>query len=672
MNIPKKIQEQVAELHQTINEHNYYYYVLDDPRLPDSEYDRLMRELQTFETQYPNLKTSDSPTQRVGAAPLSAFAEVVHTLPMLSLNNAFEASEVHDFDKRMRERLEIEKIEYVAEPKLDGLAVSLRYENGLLVKAATRGDGHRGEEVTQNVKTIQAIPLRLRGEDYPSVLEVRGEVFMPKNGFEKLNRQQMAKDQKTFANPRNAAAGSLRQLDSRITAKRPLTFLTYALGVLEDGKSPVRHDQILQRLQMWGLPISDLMRVVHGAEGCLEYYQNILAQRDALAFDIDGVVYKINRLDQQEILGFVSHAPRWAIAHKFPAQEAITQLLEIDVQVGRTGALTPVARLAPVNVGGVTIINATLHNQDEVDRKDVRVGDTVIVRRAGDVIPEIVRVLPEKRPENTQAFILPKHCPVCGSDVARVEGEAVVRCTGGLFCPAQRKQALQHFASRRAMEIEGLGEKRVEQLIASQLVENIADIYTLTHEQWASLEGMGQKSAEKMMKAIEKSKSTTLSRFLYALGIREVGESTAQLLAQEFGNLEKLMSATKHELQKIPDIGPVAAKHIVTFFQQSHHREIIQRLQKVGVHWPENESPCNTAEVLSGKTFVLTGTLEGMTRHEAKARLEALGAKVSNSISKKTDYLVAGEKAGSKLQKAQTLGVQVLDEVALLALLESL
>jgi len=671
MNIPQKIEQQAAQLRETLNEHNYYYYVLDDPRLPDSEYDRLMRELQTLEAQYPKLMTADSPTQRVGAAPLSAFAEVVHTRPMLSLNNAFEADELDDFDKRVRERLEVEKIEYVAELKLDGLAVSLRYENGLLVKAATRGDGSRGEDVTQNVKTIEAIPLRLRGEDYPPVLEVRGEVFMPKSGFEKLNRQQTAKGEKTFANPRNAAAGSLRQLDSRITARRPLTFLSYAVGVVEGAELPGSHYEILQRLQVWGFPISVQMQVVQGVQGCLEYYQDIMTQREALPFDIDGVVYKVNRLDQQETLGFVSRAPRWAIAHKFPAQEALTQLLEIDVQVGRTGALTPVARLAPINVGGVTVTNATLHNQDEIDRKDVRVGDTVIVRRAGDVIPEVVRVLPEKRPENSQPFVLPEHCPVCGSDVTRVEDEAVARCTGGLFCPAQRKEALQHFASRRAMEIEGLGEKRVEQLIADELVKNLADIYTLSHEQWAGLEGMGKKSADKMMTAIEKSKSTTLARFLYALGIREVGESTARLLAQQFGDLEKLMSATRRELKKIPDIGPVAAKSIVTFFQQPHNREVIQRLQELGVHWPQNESPVATAQTLSGKTFVLTGTLSGMTRDDAKARLQALGAKVSNSVSKKTDYVVAGEKAGSKLEKARTLGINVIDEAGLLGLLQN-
>jgi DNA ligase (NAD+) len=673
MKVNQKIQQQTAQLRDTLNEHNYYYYILDDPRIPDSEYDRLMRELQTLEAQYPELITPDSPTQRVGAAPLSAFAEIVHTIPMLSLGNAFENQEVHDFDKRVRERLRLEmnNIEYVAEPKLDGLAVSLRYENGLLVKGATRGDGSRGEDVTLNVKTIKAIPLRLRNDDYPRVLEVRGEVFMPKAGFEKLNKQQAAQGEKTFANPRNAAAGSLRQLKSRVTASRPLTFLSYAVGVVEGAELPNRHSEILHSLQKWGFPISVHIQIVNGVQGCLDYHQDILAHRDALPFDIDGVVYKVNRIDQQEILGFVSRAPRWAIAHKFPAQEALTQVLDIDVQVGRTGALTPVARLAPVNVGGVTVTNATLHNQDEINRKNVRVGDTVIVRRAGDVIPDVVRVLPEKRPPNTQAFFLPNKCPICDSDVTRVEGEAVARCTGGLFCPAQRKQALQHFASRRAMDIDGLGEKLVEQLIDNDLVKNIADIYNLSHEQWAGLERMGKKSADNLIKALEKSKTTTLAHFLYALGIREVGESTARTLAQHFGNLDKLIPATETDLQKIPDIGPVAAKHIVAFLQQSHNREVIQRLQVAGVHWAAQSEPQTvaTSQQLAGQTFVLTGTLSNLTREEAKARLQGLGAKVSGSVSKKTHCVVAGEKAGSKLKKAQALGVKVIDEAELMALL---
>lgn len=671
MKITQKIQKQVAQLHDTLNEHNYYYYVLDDPRIPDSEYDKLMLELQWLEKKYPVIITPDSPTSRVGAPRLSEFAEVVHTIPMLSLGNAFENDEVHDFDKRVRERLEVEKIEYAAEPKLDGLAVSLRYENGLLVKGATRGDGKCGEEVTENVRTIKAIPLRLRGDDYPPVLEVRGEVFMPKADFEKLNKQLAAKGDKTLANPRNAAAGSLRQLDSRRTAKRPLTFLSYAVGVVEGAELPNRHSDILQLLQEWGLPISVHGRVVQGVKGCLDYYQDILAHRDVLPFEIDGVVYKVNFIGQQEMLGFVSRAPRWAIAHKFPAQEVVTEVLDIDVQVGRTGALTPVARLAPVYVGGVNVTNATLHNQDEINRKDVRVGDAVIVRRAGDVIPEVVRVLLEKRPENSQRFLLSDKCPVCGSDVIRVEGEAVVRCSGGLFCPAQRKEALQHFASRRAMDIDGLGEKLVEQLIDGDLVKNLADIYCLSHEQWAGLERMGKKSATNKMKALEKSKSTTLANFLYALGIREVGESTAGMLAQHFGSLEKLVSATEVDLRKIPDIGPVAAKYIVAFFQQSHNREVIQGLQEAGVRWTEVEPPSATAQPLAGQTFVLTGTLTGMARNEAKARLQALGAKVSGSVSKKTHCVVAGEKAGSKLERAQTLGVKVIGEAELMGLLDS-
>lgn len=665
-----QIQQKIVPLRDAINEYNYYYYVLDDPRIPDSEYDRLLRELQTLEAQNPKLITSDSPTQRVGASPLSVFDEVVHTTPMLSLGNAFEDKEVHDFDKRVRERLKGANLEYVAEPKLDGLAVSLRYEKGMLVKGATRGDGNRGEDVTQNVKTIKNIPLKLRGENFPTVLEVRGEVFMPKAGFEQWNQRQIAKGEKTFANPRNAAAGSLRQLDSRKTAERPLNFLAYAIGMVEGAALPNTHHEILHCLQAWGIPISIHILLVHSIQGCLDYYQEILVQRNALPYDIDGVVYKINRIDQQEMLGFVSRAPRWAIAHKFPAQEALTQIKDIDIQVGRTGALTPVARLAPINVGGVTVTNATLHNQDEIRRKDVRIGDTVIVRRAGDVIPEVVRVLPAKRPDNTQPFDLPNKCPVCHAEVAREEGEAVIRCTGGLFCPAQRKQALQHFVSRGAMDIDGLGEKLIEQVIDGKLVDNIADIYTLTHKQWAGLERMGDKSADNVIKALDNSKKTTLASFLYALGIREVGESTAHSLAQHFGTLEKLKQATMDDLQKVPDIGPIMAKHIVTFFRQEHNLEIIQRLQEIGIHWVENEPSTTTTQSLAGKTFVLTGTLSQMTRNEAKTRLQTLGAKVSGSVSKKTHIVVAGEKAGSKLEKAHALGIKVIDEVALIALLQ--
>ncbi|MCK5665816.1 MAG: NAD-dependent DNA ligase LigA, partial [Thiotrichaceae bacterium] len=494
--------KKIAKLRNTLNEHNYYYYVLDDPRVPDSEYDRLMRELHTLETKYPKLLTPDSPTQRVGAPPSSTFAEIIHTIPMLSLGNAFEDNEVLDFEKRAQERLKVDDIEYAVELKLDGLAVSLRYENGLLVKAGTRGDGTRGEEVTNNVKTIKNIPLRLRGKNYPKILEVRGEVIIKTVDFENFNKKLAAKGEKPLSNPRNAAAGSLRQLDSRKTAQRPLSFFSYAVG--EGIDLPNNHSDILQQLQKWGLPIPSYAKVVKGSQACLDYYQNVLAQRNTLPFGIDGVVYKVNSIAEQDTLGFVSRAPRWAIAHKFPAEEVLTELLDIDIQVGRTGALTPVARLAPVNVCGVTITNATLHNQDEINRKDVRVGDTVIVRRAGDVIPEVVGVILEKRPKKTQAFILPDKCPICDSEVIRIKGEAVIRCTGGLFCSAQRKQALQHFASRRAMDIEGLGEKLIEQLIDKNLVENLADIYTLTHEQWAGLERMGKKSADKLIKALDK------------------------------------------------------------------------------------------------------------------------------------------------------------------------
>jgi DNA ligase (NAD+) len=673
MNISPKIQKQAAQLREAINEHNYYYYVLDDPQLPDSEYDILMRELQALEEKYPALITLDSPSQRVGAAPLGAFPEVVHAVPMLSLGNAFNDEEVQEFDKRVRARLGLESIEYAVELKLDGLAVSLRYENGLLVTGATRGDGNSGEDVTQNVKTIKTIPLRLRGDDYPRVLEVRGEVFMPTAGFSQANEQKIAAGEKVWANPRNAAAGSLRQLDARRTANRPLRFISYAIGEVEGGNLPNRHSEILQCLQAWGLPISKYSKVVKGIQACLDYYQEILTQRDSLPFEIDGVVYKVNEINLQESLGFVSRAPRWAIAHKFPAQEVLTQVVDIEVQVGRTGALTPVARLAPVNVAGVTVANATLHNQDEINRKDVRVGDTVIVRRAGDVIPEVVRVLREKRPKNTQAYVLPNKCPVCNAEVVRIKGEAVARCTGGLFCSAQRKQALQHFASRGAMDINGLGEKLVEQLIDKDLVRSIADIYTLKHEQWAGLERMGDKSADKIMKALEKSKSATLARFLYALGIREVGESTARILAQHFDNLEKLMQATEMDLVKIPDIGPVAAQYIVAFFKEPCNVEVIQRLQAagVGVHWDENQTAPSKSELLrlAGQTFVLTGTLMSMPRRTAKARLEALGAKVSSSVSKKTDCVVAGEKAGSKLIRAQDLGIKVIDEAEFVALL---
>jgi DNA ligase (NAD+) len=662
MKIPKKIETQAANLRSLINEHNYNYYVLDDPRVSDSEYDQLLRELQAIEAKYPDLVTLDSPTQRVGAPPLDAFAEVVHNVPMLSLNNAFNSQEVEDFAK------DFTNAKFFAELKFDGLAVSLRYEDGLLVSAATRGDGYTGEDVTANAKTIKTIPLRLRGENYPSVLEVRGEVYMSKADFDKLNQKQAAKGEKIFANPRNAAAGSLRQLKSRVTAQRPLSFFSYAIGAVEGVELPKSHNEILNLLQQWGLPISQDSQLITGIAGCLKYYEAILKRRENLAFEIDGVVYKINDLNVQQQLGYVSRAPRWALAHKFPAQEAITQINDIDIQVGRTGALTPVARLNPVAVGGVIVTNATLHNQDEMKRKDVRIGDTVVISRAGDVIPAVMRVIFEKRPKQSQEFVFPKQCPVCGADVIRVAGEAVARCSGGLFCSAQRKQALKHFASRRAMDIEGLGDKLVEQLIDKDLVIKLVDIYRLTVEQWASLERMGKKSAQNIIAALEKSKSTTLARFIYAIGIREVGESTAKTLAQHFGTIETLMAANQQELQKIPDIGPIVAEHIVTFFRQDENINSIEELQKIGINW-SIEANTSINKSLSEEIFVLTGTLSQMTRTQAKAELEKLGAKVTNSVSKKTTCLVAGEKAGSKLTKAQALGIKIINEADLIDLL---
>jgi DNA ligase (NAD+) len=663
MKISKKIETQAANLRSLINEHNYYYYVLDDPRVSDSEYDQLLRELQTLEAKYPDLVTLDSPTQRVGAPPLNAFAEIVHSVPMLSLNNAFNSQEVEDFAK------DFSNTKFFAELKFDGLAVSLRYENGLLVSAATRGDGYTGEDVTANAKTIKTIPLRLRGENYPSILEVRGEVFMLKADFDKLNQKQTAKGEKIFANPRNAAAGSLRHKKSHVTAQRPLSFFAYAVGAVKGVELPKLHNEILQVLQQWGLPISQNSQLVTGSAGCLKYYESILKQRENLAFDIDGVVYKINDLNLQEKLGYVSRAPRWAIAHKFPAQEAITQINDIDIQVGRTGVLTPVARLNSVAVGGVIVTNATLHNQDEIKRKDVRIGDTVVISRAGDVIPAVMRVIFEKRSRNSKEFVFPKQCPVCGADVIRVAGEAVARCSGGLFCSAQRKQALKHFASRRAMNIDGLGDKLIEQLIDKNLVIKLVDIYRLTVEQWASLERMGKKSAENMIAALEKSKFTTLARFIYAIGIREVGESTANTLAQHFSTIEALMAANKQELQKIPDIGPIVAQHIVTFFRQNDNINSIEELQTIGINWSQ-QSNAIINKSLSNEIFVLTGTLAQMTRTQAKAELEKLGAKVTNSVSKQTTCLVAGEKAGSKLAKAQALGIKIINEADLINLLK--
>ena len=657
----KDVQAQIEQLRQQINYHNYRYYVLDDPEIPDSEYDRLMRELQALEAEHPELITPDSPTQRVGARPLKEFAEVRHAVPMLSLGNAFSDEEVADFDERVRKLLKEEHIEYAAEPKLDGLAINLRYEGGVLVQGATRGDGHRGEDVTSNVRTIGAIPLRLLGDDWPRVLEVRGEIFMPKKGFEELNRRARNKGEKTFANPRNAAAGSLRQLDPKITATRPLSFYAYGWGELSVERLADSYSASLAVLKALGLPVSPEQKVVQGLAGCLGYFHAMANKRDDLEYEIDGVVFKVNDLDQQERLGYVSRAPRWAIARKFPAQEALTVVKDVEFQVGRTGAVTPVARLQPVEVGGVVVRNATLHNMDEVRKKDVRIGDTVYVRRAGDVIPEIVRVLPERRPEDDREVVLPAHCPVCGSDIIKPEGEAVARCTGGLFCPAQRKEAIKHFASRRAMDIEGLGDKLVEQLVDQELIHDPADLYSLTREQLTGLERMGEKSAQNLLDALARSKETTLAHFLYALGIREVGEATSQTLARQFGSLEALEKATEEQLQETPDIGPVVAAHIAAFFRQPHNREVMDKLRRAGIHWPDVQGPGEKAQPLAGKTFVLTGSLS-RPRSQIKAELQELGAKVTGSVSKKTDYVVAGEAAGSKLEKARELGVTILDE----------
>ena len=661
------VRKKTASLREQIRHHNYRYHVLDDPEIPDAEYDRIVRELQGLEAQYPELVTPDSPTQRVGAAPISAFGTVQHQIPMLSLDNAFSEEELRDFHRRVTERLELDvsaELHYAAEPKLDGAAVSLLYENGQLVRGATRGDGATGENITHNVRTIEAVPLRLYGKGYPTTLEVRGEVFMPRAGFKAFNEKALARGDKTFVNPRNAAAGSLRQLDPRLTAERPLDIYVYSVGQVNGGNMPGRHSEILDRLQDWGFKVCPERRVVEGIEGCLEYYRNIGERRDALSYDIDGVVYKVDRMDYQRELGFVSRAPRWAIAHKFPAQEELTVVRDVEFQVGRTGAVTPVARLEPVFVGGVTVSNATLHNMDELHRKDVRIGDTVIVRRAGDVIPEVVKVVQERRPTGAKIVKGPAKCPVCGSAVVREADEAVARCTGGLFCAAQRAEALKHFVSRRAMDIEGLGGKLIEQLVALDRVQTPADLFTLSRDELVEMERMGEKSADNLLGSIERSKATTLTRFLYGLGIREVGEATANALAFHYGELESIMNANEEGLQEVPDVGPVVAARIRHFFSEDHNREVIQRLIDAGIHWPESEPAPRAADGhLAGKTFVLTGTLAGMTRNEAKDRIQAAGGKVSGSVSKKTDFVVAGDKAGSKLTKAQKLEIPVLNEV---------
>ena len=675
MEIPENIWQQAQKLRETIERHNYYYYVLDEPTVPDAEFDQLFLELQRLEQHYPELITPESPTQRVGSASLKEFSQVIHRTPMLSLSNAFEEAEVISFDRRVCQGLEAGEIEYAVEPKFDGLAVSLCYENGLLVTGATRGDGFTGEDVTVNLRTIKSIPLHFHdGIQGATSLEVRGEVVMLKADFERLNQHQRDRGEKEFMNPRNAAAGSLRQLDPAITATRRLTFFAYGVGTYEGSDVPCdKHSQMMDYLASLHFLVAKERRVVSGAAGLMAYYHEIGTIRERLPYDIDGVVYKVNDLVQQERLGSVSRAPRFALAHKFPAQEAVTELLGINVQVGRTGALTPVARLEPVLVGGVTVTNATLHNEDEIGRKDVMIGDHVIVRRAGDVIPEVVAVVMQRRPSTARNFIMPDHCPVCGARAVRLTGEAATRCTGGLFCPAQRKQALLHFVSRRAMDIEGLGDKLVEQLVDHAIVKTPVDIYKLDVTLLSSLDRMAKKSADNVVKAIEKSKDTTLARFIYALGIRNVGETTAKELAYYFGNLEQLMTADEERLRQVPDIGPVVAQSIINFFSEMHNREVIEKLRATGVHWQEGVGTKRTKTIegkVSDKTFVLTGALPSLSREEVKERIELAGGKVTGSVSKKTDYVIAGDDPGSKYDKAIELGITILDEAQLLQLLQ--
>lgn len=669
-----KIKQHAQDLRAEIELHNYRYYVLDNPTIPDAEYDKQLRELQRIEQDYPQLIRADSPTQRVGAAPLKAFSQILHRKPMLSLSNAFEEVELEAFNRRVCEGLLVDSVEFAVEPKFDGLAVSLCYEGGIFKTGATRGDGYIGEDITLNLKTIKSIPLSLPVDNPPPLLEVRGEVLMLKANFLNLNQRQVAKGEKEFANPRNAAAGSLRQLDSGITATRRLTFFAYGVGEYQDSHMPLdKHSHVMAYLASLHFPVAKESSVVKGLQGLLAYYQAIEVQRERLPYDIDGVVYKVNSLTQQKQLGFVSRAPRFALAHKFPAQEAVTQLLGIDVQVGRTGALTPVARLKPVFVGGVTVTNATLHNADEIERKDVHIGDAVIVRRAGDVIPEIVSVVLEKRPADARVFSMPEHCPVCGAKAVRLADEAVSRCTGGLFCPAQRKQAILHFASRRAMDIEGLGDKLVNQMVDQAIVRTPADLYKLGLGALANLERMAEKSAGNILRAIEKSKHTTLARFIYALGIRNVGETTAKDLAAHLGSLDRLIEADSVRLQQIPDVGPVVAQSIADFFAEAHNCEVIEQLRACGVHWNEHEGISvlvGEPKPLYGKTFVLTGTLPTLSREEAKEKIEALGGKVSSSVSKKTNYVVVGIDPGSKYDKALSLGISVLDEIGLMELLQ--
>jgi len=660
---------EIELLRKEIEAHNQRYYVLDDPQISDADYDQLLRRLQNLEKAHPDLITAESPTQRVGAPPLASFSQVEHLVPMLSLDNAFSKTELEEFERRLQSRLDSDDaIYYCAEPKLDGLAVSLLYEQGRFVRGATRGDGRVGENISLNLRTLADIPRTLQGDNLPSRLEVRGEVFMPKAGFAALNKKALETGEKVFVNPRNAAAGSLRQLDSAITATRPLSLYCYALGLIDGVELPASHSETLSLLQSWGFPICAERQVVQGIAGCFDYYEMLEKKRAELPYEIDGVVFKVDRLDLQQALGFVARAPRWAIAQKFPAEEVSTDLLAVEFQVGRTGALTPVARLQPVFVGGVTVSNATLHNMDEVQRKQVRVGDRVVVRRAGDVIPEVARVLLEQRPAKTEEIVLPENCPVCDSKVVQLEGEAAARCSGGLFCPAQRKEAIKHFVSRKALDVEGLGSKLIEQLVDRELIHGVADLYQLDRTTLAGLERMAEKSADNVLSALQKGRQTTLARFIYALGIREVGEATARSLANHFRELDLLMKASEEQLQQVDDVGPVVAKFLCDFFAQEHHRQIIAKLLDAGIHWPAVEKVASDLP-LKGKSFVITGTLSGMSRAEARLKLLALGAKVVGTVSKKTTALIAGEKAGSKLTRAEKLGIPVLNAERFLALL---
>lgn len=659
----------IQELIEKINAFDYQYYVLDNPSLSDFEYDKIFKSLIDLENKNPELIRPDSPSQRVGGKALDAFESVIHRQAMLSLNNAFEDDELMAFDKRIKDDIGIDEVEYAVEPKFDGLAITLTYENGIFVQGATRGDGYTGENVTHNLKTIRSIPTKLNHTNPPKLLEVRGEVLMLKKDFELLNQKQESLGEKKFANPRNAAAGSLRQLDPRITATRPLSFFSYGLGICEPNLNLKNHTETIQLLKQFNLPISDLSSSVKGVKGLQSFYDKVLKLRDTLSYDIDGVVYKVNSFNYQNELGFVSRAPRWAIAHKFPAEEALTEILDINVQVGRTGAITPVARLKPVFVGGVTVTNATLHNEDEMIRKDVHIGDMVSVRRAGDVIPEIVRVLVDKRPKTIKKFKMPKECPECGSLLIRIDDEAIIRCSGGLICPAQQKQSIIHFASRKAMDIEGLGDKSVEQLFNVGLINGLPDIFKLELEQLVSLDRMAEKSGQNLLDAIEKSKATSLPRFIYALGIRNVGESTAKDLAGFYGDLDEIMKQTEESLQIVPDIGPTVAKSISDFFGQRKSREVIESLIGLGVCWPKYDIKKSASGIFATKNFVLTGTLPSMSREEAKSIIEMNGGKVVGSVSKKTDYVVAGSDAGSKLTSAQELGVKIISQQELLKLI---